>query len=162
MSFEMLFYCPYCRYYKDGQCTQLKIAVKQTDTCPLFNNTPNEICRFCQKPLLPINSILIADNDKYIQICQSCYQQFYHTCHTCEYNEKCGFQLDTSGKPKIVMQTIQQGPMVMQQQVKNPELVNQYCPNCQCYCSTENIGCLKDDNVGVNCANYTLKQALLQ
>ena len=77
-------------------------------------------------------------------VCENC---SHSTCANCK-NCGCAFVEDKS-MPDVVMQTIQQGNMTMQQQVKNPEKIRKHCTNCPCF--HEEIGCLKPFG---KCINY--------
>ena len=126
-------------------------------------HTPSEItCPICGK-VVPQKFIIIYDyDDKNAIACDSCAQHM-GTCTTCQYGSQCGFTNDHS-EPQIVNKTIQRGPMRMQTQIKNPNLVNKHCVKCRCGFDdgTPNIDpvCLKDEN-GINCNHYSILPQLL-
>ena len=80
--------------------------------------------------------------------CVNCYQQFY-TCRACEMGSICEFETNPSSLPKVVSQTIRQGPAVLQTQVKNPQRIEEFCHKCLCwntdegYCGKEDLLCKK-------------------
>ena len=107
------------------------------------------VCELCHKPALPI---LLYPWEGGITnfLCQDCFRSF-STCRMCASGKHCAFEADTT-LPKQVMQTIRQGNMVMQTQVRNPELVNKTCKaGCKCYdnagqyCRREDGYCVEHD-----------------
>ena len=107
---------------------------------------------------VPISSLIIWINkDETINtaICQNCYNNIGN-CATCTYNEVCNFETDHS-EPHYVMQTVQQGFMTMQKQVKNPHLVEKHCISCRC--STDGKGtCMREEN-GTNCGCWNARMS---
>jgi hypothetical protein len=95
------------------------------------------VCNYCGRQLPPF---VISDD---ALVCMNCYQQFY-TCRMCEMGHLCEFETNPSPSPKVVFQTIRQGPMVIQHQVKNPQRVEQFCHKCLCW-NTEKGYCGKED-----------------
>ena len=71
------------------------------------------------------------------------------TCQTCVLANACEFDTNPDPMPKVVMQTIRQGNMTMQTQVRNPSRVEKFCNSCSCF-SQEN-GCLKQNGC---CGNW--------
>ena len=77
---------------------------------------------------------------------------FIGRCHTCINGQTCEFETNPSPTPKVIMQTFQNGNMTMQQQVKNPERIKEFCHNCPCWlngwCGKELVGetkCITDN-----------------
>ena len=101
--------------------------------------------------------VLSGINNDYYAFCNNCYQH-YHTCNTCINQLICGFKNDHS-EPQVVMKTVHQGFMTMQQQVKNPNLIAKHCTTCKCSWDREN--CHKDNN-GICCPNYQLNTEILK
>ena len=97
-------------------------------------NTP---CNYCGKP-----ASTVVDSEGNCS-CVNCYQQFY-TCRMCENGSMCEFETNPSPLPKVVVQTIRQGPVTMQTQVKNPQRIEEFCQKCLCWNSEENY-CGKED-----------------
>lgn len=112
-------------------------------------------CAFCGQPHQQIEMVcFIDDNEKSTLICPQCYGHI-GTCVLCQYKAECGFQNDHS-EPQIVMQTIRQGMMTMQTQVKNPNLVQKHCVNCRCsYDNNNQPVCMKEEN-GINCSRFNM------
>ena len=71
-------------------------------------------------------------------------------CGLCEKAQICPFETDSSPLPKVVMKTIQQGNMMLQTQIKNPERIEITCKT-QCPCFSEEFGCLKENGI---CGDY--------
>lgn len=85
-------------------------------------------------------------------LCMNCATQ-RNTCLFCKNNTECAFETDPSPLPKVIMKTIQQSNMVMQQQVLNPDRIEITCKkNCKCF-DAEN-GCLRQNN---SCGNHDFK-----
>ncbi len=121
-------------------------SVKDTDYCSNHQEFL-DTCELCHQPAIPI---LIYGTEKGIRfICQDCFKSF-STCRMCASGSYCAFESDRT-LPKMVMKTIQQGPMTMQTQARNPELVDKTCKaGCKCY---DNAGqyCRREDN---NCIEH--------
>ena len=113
-------------------------------TDELFN------CEICGNPIA-IQMIWESEltHDHHL-ICPECFRSF-STCRMCASGKHCAFEADTT-LPKQVMQTIRQGNMVMQTQIRNPELVKKTCEaGCKCYdkagqyCRREDGYCVEHD-----------------
>lgn len=72
-----------------------------------------------------------------------CYDQYIGKCSTCSATI-CQLEKDNT-LPHIVTKVVRQGPMTMQTQVLNPQLVDKYC----------RAGCLCFD--GNNCVRQTIQ-----
>lgn len=103
-------------------------------------------CNLCQRE--SDNYLIDVTTGSPIIFCANCYSKL-NTCYTCINRDKCDFETDTScTEPKVVMQTIKQGSMVIQQQINNPNRIKQTCAlACPCY----NEKCNKED---MYCPNY--------
>lgn len=75
-------------------------------------------------------------------LCQSCYDKLY-TCSSCKSANLCDFETNPIAIPPIVMKTVQQGPMRMQTQIRNPDRVKATC-EVNCHCWDPEYGCLKE------------------
>lgn len=63
-------------------------------------------------------------------LCNKC-AQFLYTCDTCKHGADCA--LKCYNQPDLfVIKTIQQGNMILQTQVINPEVIKRVCGNCVC------------------------------
>lgn len=100
-------------------------------------------CEFCGREV-PSNQIVVdVDSTERVHlVCTECIQ-YWDTCPTCVNGMHCAFDEDQSGIPKAVMKTVQQGNMVMQAQVRNPELIEKTCKTCPCF--DEKIGCARQN-----------------
>lgn len=133
-------------------CSKFKIQINpEEDYCSWHENKEAAKCAYCDST----ESLILhyINDDDYILTCPT-HSQYMYTCATCKYVDECGFNNDTSGEPKVVSQRIQQGFMVIQQQVKNPNLIARHCSVCRCSIKDSNNTCLKDSN-GVGCANWS-------
>lgn len=104
-------------------------------------------CDFCNKPMLPQQTLLEEINGEWKAMCPNC-NAAMKTCQTCLLADECLFETDPNPLPKVVTKTIRQGNAVMQAQVKNPERESAICPSCKCW--NEECGCMKNFNVGCN------------
>lgn len=114
-------------------------------------------CALCGAPLIIKDGTLIVqfDDGNYGTLCHQCMQQ-YGTCHSCTHLNECKF-MDTSYRPDlppVIMKTVQQGMMMVQTQVKNPDRENECCPGCTCY--DVNNGCLA--SILGTCQSYHCRQ----
>ncbi len=91
----------------------------------------NYNCAFCGRSMTSVQTTLVNFEDMWIYICGPCYDTLY-SCNFCEHSRHCGINEDASGLPKIVNETHRMGNSVIQYQVKNPQLVDKYCPSCHC------------------------------
>lgn len=115
------------------------------DDCSKHTKTLN-YCEICRSPVLPTGSILTYDDEERVHlICVNCHK-LLSTCQACKKFENCEFENNPDPMPKSVMKTVRQGNMQMQAAVRNEERVKKFCPTCECW--DEEIGCLKEFNVG--------------
>ena len=89
-------------------------------------------CDVCNTPI--INPIVDITLNKIL--CERCYVAL-GTCAGCANGSTCLFETDPSPLPKVVTQTIRQGNMVGQIQVKNPERIKVCCEGCHCFIDNE-------------------------
>ena len=144
---------------QDGQdaCGLHKRLINpNSDGCTWHQNSTGT-CALCGGAILD-NPLIQFLDDQVIPLCQNCSSVFY-SCATCINAQICGFKNDHS-EPQIVTQRVQNGYMVMQQQVKNPTLVERHCSTCYCSYGETNI-CLKDSQ-GVSCPNWQFQITLLR
>lgn len=97
-------------------------------------------------------------DDEYVSfysICPTCFNKM-GTCETCINCNNCDLMNDHSESPYI-MQTVRQGPMIIQQQVKNPNLIARHCNKC--HCSFDGETCNKDDK-DIACNNWKLNRSI--
>lgn len=69
-----------------------------------------------------------------ILFCESC-AILQHRCDLCAFGAgtNCAFASYEGPLDKYIMIQQTQGPMTVQRQIENPEVVKQTCGNCQCY-----------------------------
>jgi len=125
---------------------------------PTFGNYPEIQCAICHKSIKQNLTVITYFEDKSLITCPQCYG-YIGQCQTCEYGAKCDFEIDHSA-PHTVVQTMRQGPAVVQTQVKNPILVEKHCINCRCAWDDKGTCCAGDQNV--DCPHYIIKLDLLQ
>lgn len=106
-------------------------------------------CDICGKQYLPRGATVEVHSGKVI--CPTCAQQMA-ACGACAHSKICTFETDPSPIPKIVVQTVQQGNMRIQQQVRNPAREEITCKNCKCY--NEEYHCMR--TFLSRCVNFTI------
>jgi len=116
-----------------------------------------EQCQFCSKEYPTIQLVATNIEDKTLFLCPQCYNVIGN-CRSCTYVETCGFQADHS-EPHQVPQTVRQGPMIMNVQMKNPHLIEKHCSTCRCQMATE---CQREKDTGLHCPNYKIEPNLLR
>ena len=102
-------------------------------------------CNYCGNP-----ASTVVDAATLCCACVRC-AQYFNTCTMCIHARECDFETNPSPLPKQVQQTTQQGPMVVQQIIKNPARIDISCRN-GCPCFSEELGCLKENGI---CSQYT-------
>jgi len=136
--------CDNCGFFEKGFCL-LDRSQKRGPLDTVCENYHNSVPRCDMCGLLTMQGILTETEEGWLLICENCYSSF-GTCVTC--TQACGVQNDTSGISKSILQQMQQGNMIIQTTVMNPELVNKYCPSCRCYIDNQ---CHRQYQ---NCKNY--------
>lgn len=144
--------------FQDGSpgCAKFKIKVDlNKDFCSWHTEKDIPHCKFCNETQ---NLIILNFDDNMILACPE-HANLFHSCQTCDkFKDKCGF-LEDSSEPQFVMKSFRQGNMIMQQQVKNPSLIQKHCPSCHCSYGDE-ATCLKGTEF--DCPNWSLQKELLQ
>lgn len=146
--------------FQDGSpgCAKFKIKVDlNKDFCSWHADKDIPHCKFCNETQ---NLILAYFGNNFIPVCEI-HEQLFHTCQTCEKSKQCGFREDTS-EPQFVMRQVRQGNMVMQTQVKNPNLVEKHCRRCSCYFPDSGDGRCLQEGQTENCPLWSLQKELLQ
>ena len=116
-----------------------------TDYCPKFLTRDSEIgyCSICHQPVYTNNGVIdLLEGDNFRVLHLNCAKQL-NKCQTCANLQICEFDTNPDPMPKVVMQTVRQGNMVMQTQVKNPSRIEKFCHNCQCF--SPDFGCFKEN-----------------
>lgn len=106
-------------------------------------------CDICGRQFLSSQATIEAHTGKVI--CPAC-AQYMMACGSCQFSEGCAFETDPSPLPKVVIQTIQQGNMMIQQQVRNPAREEITCKKCKCY--NEEFHCMR--TCLSRCSNFTI------
>ena len=96
---------------------------------------------FCDVCGNPAPAAVISNDRLYCQKCAACFD----TCSLCLNSAQCEFENNPSPLPKVIQQTIRQGTMVIQQTVRNPERVKQFCFPCKCF-DQDDLICRRQDN----------------
>ena len=127
--------CQKCGHYQKPEVCLLKnTQINPEGLCHNYTESPF-ICEVCGKHLIAesVNYTTGIESPFHI-VCINCLHQMY-TCGTCIEAQTCKFENDqTIPEPAYVMQTIQQGPVISQMQVKNPKRINLTCKvNCPCF-----------------------------
>lgn len=81
---------------------------------------------------IPKGSGIIPHDHPTVVLCDNCGIGALYRCGTCVHEHECLINSYDGPMPKMVIQRVQQGPMVAQQQVINPDLVRELCPTCFC------------------------------
>ena len=131
-----------------GNCLILNGPAIEGCKCPYYQITEIQKCKICGKAALkmPLNEI---KEHNWEPICDECRNKF-STCAACTQIGYCAFQQDPSPIPPTIMQTIRQGPVVMQKEVPNPERIKITCMLCKCW-NKELNQCNRNDRL---CLNY--------
>ena len=147
--------------FQDGTpaCSKFKIKVDpEKDYCSWHKQSQDLIkCRICGQQFNNSDLIIFEINKQHLIVCNNC-SQYIGACNSCVHQSECSFKADHS-EPQFVRQTVRQGMMTMQQQVKNPYLVEKHCMNCICSYGYQG-DCCKDNNCG--CKNWQVIPELLQ
>lgn len=112
------------------------------DKCPWYEDQSNyKTCDVC-KQVKSVIFIEASDKDNIRYICEDCSSSF-GTCGTCCNLNNCDFHKDRT-TPDFIMKQVQQGNMVLQTQVLNPDKIAIYCSKCTCWNSEEKY-CFKQE-----------------
>ena len=142
--------CSTCRLATLSQhkCQLTGLPITADDYCSRHTTEPLGTCYSCHRALLPEGTILVKGNDVYLTFCQECASKL-SSCAFCFKAEACEFETNPDPMPKVTIQQMRQGNMVMQTQVKNPERIKKFCPSCRCW-NTEEEVCFKEYGIGCN------------
>ena len=151
-------------------CRTCRLSDKDKQVCLLFGIPVNLDIDYCSKHADEIISCNICGahmitpgfvqedaEGNWLKYCDRC-NQLFNTCQLCSHARTCEFETNPDPMPKVIVKTVQQGNMVMQAQVKNPDRIAKFCHNCICWlsdgidaCGKEfNIGCYKQDNIKIS------------
>ena len=107
------------------------------------------ICGRSDPKVLEVELNDCLNQDEVVLYCVSCIASMY-TCRTCEHRDTCSFTSDPLPVPQTMRKEIRQGPMVIVQEVPNPERIRQTC-QAKCNCYNEEKGCMKQSGL---CRNW--------
>lgn len=144
--------------FQDGSpgCSKFKIKIDlDNDYCSWHQPENAPECTICHQKKEGIYLWYDEEYTVYCPICPTCFAKI-GTCDTCTYGNICELMTDQS-EPPYVMQTVRQGPMIMQQQVKNPNLIARHCNKC--CCSFDGKTCNKE-NEDITCNNWKLNRSI--
>jgi hypothetical protein len=135
-------------------CRKFKVPIEDIEKCGCtWHNTTGQKyqCDLCKQ--LYSSLIIYQTEDRELYLCENCYNNL-NTCRTCRHATECGFTNDRSA-PQYINQTTNNGFMRVQQQVKNPTLVERHCLSCRC--SIDDKGtCCREIDAGVSCGHWML------
>lgn len=147
--------CKTCRLaaLAQNRCQLTGLPITADDFCSRHTIEALDICHSCHRPLLPKGAILVKGNDSYLTFCQECTSKL-SSCAFCLKAEVCEFETNPDPMPKVTVQQMRQGNMVMQTQIRNPERVKKFCHSCHCWNAKEEmcfkeyeVGCIKHESV---------------
>lgn len=145
------------------KCGRCALPGLNNETCPVFNRRmrPEEdgcpmftrevlTCHYCGQPIIPSETAIFTEKEEgtYVTVCDNC-RLALGTCKTCDKGRSCAFEQHPSPN-KYITQTVRQGNMIVQQQVRNPEICRETCTE-SCGCFSVEKGCLRQNNC---CDNY--------
>lgn len=139
--------CGNCAYWRKdiSMCPILERETAFLDKCP-YHRIEMIKCDKC-------GAVILNNTDMYYRegklLCSSCAKATGY-CTSCAHGQECLFETDPSPLPKYIIQTQQQGPMVVQTQIRNPERERQLCAE-KCKCWDAEFGCLKSNST---CGNW--------
>jgi hypothetical protein len=133
-----------------GMCPIFRANTEDENGCPQHTSHIDQ-CAICGGMIIKEGTYYIDDNVMHI-VCPTCVNG--HPCTGCENFQTCRLMTDQScPEPLYVMQTMQQGNMVVQQQVINPKRVQAICPQCKCYNTTDEGEQMCFQNENCSCHN---------
>jgi hypothetical protein len=123
----------------NGICRLMNQKAVENCHCPHY--TPFEIptCGLCGNPTLD-RMLYVGSGNKCLYICHNCKNKT-GTSAFCQKAERCLLREYDGPLPLMIMKTIQQGPVVAQMQVPNPEVISATCHFCGCW---DGEGCARE------------------
>lgn len=133
--------CEHCAWRSDNLCRLYNVTVnKDNDYCSK-RVEDLVVCEKCKRQIVNY-TIDITDTIPHI-LCLDC-AALSSTCGGCSNAAHCLFEEDPSPEPKVIMQTQQQGMMIVQTQVMNPSRIAKTCAKgCKCF---QNNVCQRENN----------------
>lgn len=153
--------CGKCNYFfttsSNGQtgCRLTGIKVTADEYCSKGNFMDKDninICEICGNPIQePAERVVVEIIDgKLHTICGTCMEHHLKTCKVCDNRNRCDFETNPSTLPKTIQKSVQNGPMHMVTQVRNPERIKITCEK-GCGCWNKEGYCNRDYQC---CGNY--------
>lgn len=146
----MIKYCKTCKLFDPYSETCRINGIKvdgNTDYCTKYTIVL-ETCDWCKKKILQPIVTVLGENKVHL-FCSPCASKL-STCQGCKESQVCAFETDPNPLPKIAIKQVQQGPMIAQQQIPNPERQKLFCHNCHCWDGEE---CIKN-STGQGCEHF--------
>lgn len=143
-------YCASCalRSTEQDVCVRTNTPINPNEDFCSHHVTEIKRCDLCGHPYVGPDVIYQEGENLYIT-CQRCMSRM-GTCEVCQHGNQCDFQTNPAQIPHMIMQTVRQGPMTMQTQVKNPERIKITC-EAGCPCWDPEAECCKEFST---CGNY--------
>lgn len=116
--------CKSCVIKMGNVCQLTNQQINPDDFCSKWRNEIFTCC-ICGAGILDP----VIDEEQRI-FCGQCAGS---VCRSCSGSRKCEFNENPDPTPRVIMQTQQQGNMVMQTQVRNPERERKFCYICGCW-----------------------------
>lgn len=141
--------CNNCVFAQNNYCRRLGATINTNIQDCLSFLPKDRLCELCNQPI-PYHTG-VYEND--VLVCNNCGTHL-GKCATCQHGNQCLINSYTGPKPKIINQTFphpNNPQMIIQQQVINPELEQELCPQCACG-SPSNCKEMR------TCGNYKLKE----
>lgn len=140
--------CKTCRLaaLAQNRCQLTGLPISADDFCSRHTTEALGVCYSCHRPLLPEGTILVKSDDSYLIFCQECASKL-SSCAFCRKAQTCEFETNPDPTPKVTVQQVQKGNMVMQTQIKNPERIKKFCSFCCCWNAEEEV-CFKECGIG--------------
>lgn len=153
LSKEILGHCGECLHFTTNPaegCGLTMVRCTPEEYCSKFtfkNPEGTMSCEICGHLIIPkiMNAVIDTDDEGNLHVlCENCLTKM-HTCDTCDKRNSCDFETNPSTIPKVVQKRVQNGPMTMMTQVRNPARIDITCKQ-NCCCWSEEYGCQKENN----------------
>lgn len=150
---KILGYCGQCLHFTTNPaegCKLTGVRCTPEEYCSKFTSNHPGVgltCEICGQRIIQNIMYVIIDTDdqgNLHAICENCCSKM-NTCGTCNNRNCCDFETNPSSIPKVVQKRVQNGPMTMMTQVRNPDRIEITCKqNCGCW--SDEFGCQKENN----------------
>lgn len=126
-----------CKLLQNQKCALSGGACLTRKYCSYPDKEMLTNCDWCSGLMLKADAHIMGDG---VVLCARCAESIW-SCKGCKQSAQCRFESDPSPLPMYTVQRIQQGPMTVQKQVKNPEREKALCTTCECW--HEGEGCMR-------------------